>query len=432
MQTRLKRLITFSYTIYFLLFTTVKISELLLKIDLFEFITKNKQLSTAEYLLSCRGKTSSLNNLMAEQLNIYPKAQYKIPQFVDNHCWFTTKSYEQSSSQTSAIFKSTLVKGDNFLDLSGGLGVDDWAFSKVYSYGVSLDPDDNLNELVRINFNKLGVTNCERLDSSAEVFLKTNTKIFDLIYLDADRRTASKKSFLLTDGSPDYLGLAGTLFLQGKHILLKLSPLVDIQYLIKNIDFLQKIYVVSVDHEVKEILTLIKPGSKRKLEIHAVELNDENKAFRFSAEPVNEILVHPHANPKYFFEPAPSIIKSGMSIAYANSLKLNQLAKNTAFYIGLNWVPDFMGRVFEIQSGFEFSKSKLKHYLKTNQIEKANITKRNFNLSVEEIRKLFKLKEGGADYLFFGTNQDGKRMVYHVKSETRRRDGEKRETRKMT
>ncbi len=389
----------------------------MLPIDLFEFITKNKQKSGSEYLLSYKGKTNSLNKLLAEQLNIYPKAQHKIPQFVDHHCWFTSKSYKQSSSQASAIFKSSLVKGETFIDLSGGLGVDDWAFSKVFMSGISLDPDEELNEIVRINFDKLAVKNIQRLDSSAEDFLKTNARNFDFIYLDADRRSETKRSLLLGDGSPNYLDLAPILWQIGKLILLKLSPLVDLNYLKENLTFLKDLFVVSVDQEVKEILALIEPNYEHSVKIHAVEIDAKNDIRIFSAIPIQNIDIQYTENKQYLFEPAPSIIKSGLSMAYAQSLNLHQLAQNTAFYVGQEPIPNFTGRQFKLTAEFEFGKSKLKRFLKDKGIEKANITKRNFNLSVEEIRKAFAIKEGGQDYLFFGTLSNGKRMVYHARKD---------------
>ena len=75
---------------------------------------------------------------------------------------------------------------------------------------------------------------------------------------------------------------------------------------------------------------------------------------------------------------------------------------------------NFMGRAFLIKNTLEFSKSTLSKYLKENNLVQANITRRNFKQTVEEIRKVFKVTDGGDDYLFFTTDGDGKRLVFHV------------------
>ncbi|MDP1727605.1 MAG: hypothetical protein Q8M15_12545 [Bacteroidota bacterium] len=394
---------------------TNKISSLLSNFNLVDFIAKNKHTTASEYILGYKGNQNKLNWYLAEQLIIYPKAKHKIPAFVQKYCWFTQKSYEQASSQLSAIYKSKLISGKTCLDLSGGLGVDDWAFSQTFDKVISLDPDLELNEMVRFNFEKLEIKNCERLDSTAEKYLENCKDMFDLIYLDADRRITGKRSFQLSDGAPNYEELAPKINALGRNILLKLSPLADIHYLIKNLSPIKTIIVISVQQEVKEILVLLEPGNLTYVNIKAVDIDEKKDLQSFSGTP-SQIIETPIVElPGFFFEPAPSVIKAGLSIAYANHLHLNQLAQNTAFYIGLNPIKKFMGRQFTIVNSFEFSKSKFNNYLKTQQIQQANITRRNFNLSVEELRKSFKIKEGGDDYLFFGTLQNGTKMVYHCR-----------------
>ena len=92
---------------------------------------------------------------------------------------------------------------------------------------------------------------------------------------------------------------------------------------------------------------------------------------------------------------------------------MQHIAPNAAFYLGTQLIPIFMGRTFEIKYAFEFSKTKLNQYLQSNSIKKAHINKRNFNMRVDEIRKSFKINDGGDDYLFFCTNHIGLKMVYH-------------------
>ncbi len=394
---------------------TNNISSLLSNFDLVDFIAKNKQNNASKFILGHKGNKNKLIWYLAEQLIVYPKAKHKIPVFVLKYCWFTQKSYEQASSQLSAIFKSKLLSGKTCLDLSGGLGVDDWAFSQTFDKVISIDPDKELNEMVRLNFEKLGIANCERIDSTAEKYLENRNDLFDLIYLDADRRTSGKRSFQLSDGAPNYKDLSPRIHSLGKTIMLKLSPLVDIHYLMENFENIKSIMIIGVQHEVKEILVLIEPGNLTYVNIKAVDIDENGYSQSYSGNPTQIIETPVIDSPKCFFEPAATIIKAGLSMAYANSLQLYQLAQNTAFYVGLNPIKAFMGRQFTIINSFEFGKSKFSEYLKTHQIQKANITRRNFNLSVEYLRKAFKISEGGDDYLFFGTLHNGVKMVYHCR-----------------
>lgn len=392
---------------------TNNISSLLSNFDLSDFIAKNNQTTASEYTLRCKGTKNKLNWYLAEQLNIYPKAKHKIPAFVQKYCWFTQKSYEQASSQLSAGYKSKLVTGKSCLDLSGGLGVDAWAFSQKFNKVISLDPDTELNEMVRLNYEKLGIKNCDRIDSTAEKYLENCNEKFDLIYLDADRRISGKRSFQINESSPNYELLAPKIGILSKNILLKLSPLTDIHYIIETLENIKTIIVISIQQEVKEILVLLEPGNLTSVNIEAVNIDENESQQSFSGSISQTIETSAIDSPVYLFEPAASIIKAGLSIAYANSLQLYQIAKNTAFYTGLSPIENFIGRQFKIKTYFEFSKSKFNEYVKLNQLYKTNITKRNFNLSVEELRKVFKLKEGGNDYLFFGTLHNGVKMVYH-------------------
>jgi hypothetical protein len=393
---------------------TSNIGQLLQSFDLELFLTQNKHLNSSGYLLQAKGNTNELNWLLAEQLKLYPKAIYKLPEFVKHHCWFTSKSYEQSSGEASAIYKSSLFYGQSMLDLSGGLGVDDWAFSPNFYNIVSLDPNIELNYVVRENFKKLSLHNITRLDQTAEDYLlNTNSNnTFDLIYLDADRRPNETRNFFLDQGAPNFLAIQEICLKRSKKVLLKLSPMIDISYLKKVLNYIEKIIVIGDKHEVKELLVILKTNYQGEIIEEAVILNENKKNILFSTFS-HASRMEFEAGEKYFFEPHPVIIKAGLSISYASFCGLNQLAPQSAFYIG-NSVPEsFMGRAFELINSFEFTKSNLQRFIKKHNLDQANITRRNFKQRIEEIRKTFKIKEGGKDYLFFTTLSNNTRMVYH-------------------
>lgn len=398
--------------------STSSLSFLLQNFDLSTFLTQNKHLTAEKYLLQCKGNTNELNWLLAEQINIYPKALRKLPQFAHNHCWFTSKSYEQASGEALAIFKSTLVQGKRLLDLSGGLGVDDWAFSKKFKEIVSLDPDINLNNLVRFNYKKMDISNIERIDTTAENYLnKSDIGVFDMVFLDSDRRIEDKRNFFLDQCTPNILELRARCLEIANAILLKISPMVDLSYLISSLPGIEKIWVVGDKTEVKEILVKVTLEKVQSIEIIAVQvINNLNLSFS-NKEPREHTFAAPSPNlnktTSYIFEPHPSIIKAGISLEYASYNGLNQIAPNSFLLYGNNLPLNFIGRAFKVIDIIEFSKSNLSNYLKKNNLVQANITRRNFKQTVDDIRKVFKLSEGGDDYLFFTTNLEGNRLVIH-------------------
>ncbi|MCG9879862.1 MAG: class I SAM-dependent methyltransferase [Bacteroidia bacterium] len=394
--------------------TTPGLSELLSSFDLELFLTQNKHKAAEDFLLGSKDNTKELNSLLAEQLSVYPKAKNKIPTFVEKACWFTSKSYEQASSETSAFFKSQLIKGRTLLDLSGGLGVDDWAFSKQFEKIISLDPDVFLNQLVRTNFQKLGVNNIRRLDISAEEFLQATKEKFDLIFLDADRRIGQGKAFFLENGKPNFLEIENQCKQICPRVLLKMSPMVDLSYLKKALPFWSKIWVVGYKSEVKEVLVLVDYQPTTQQEIEAVIISENHTPITFSTnQNKTQDMSEPNAS-EYFFEAHSSIIKSGLSDEYGKFCGLDLFTKNSHYYLGHHIPENFMGRSFRIIQKIAFSKSKVKEYLVQAKIEQANVSKRNFPMQTEELKSLFKLKDGGDNYLFFSLNNEGKKTMIHA------------------
>src|SRR5688572_28699960 len=118
----------------------------LLNFDLKSFLEKY----TEKDIFRLSDLYPELYKLLAEQLKLYPRAKEKLPVFTSNYCYLTTKSYEQSSSESLAKYKAGLFSGEVLIDLSGGLGVDDWAFSRSFKNVISVDNDAELNELAKI------------------------------------------------------------------------------------------------------------------------------------------------------------------------------------------------------------------------------------------------------------------------------------------
>jgi len=391
-----------------------KIHNQLFSLNLEEFLLQYSEQNPVQFVLKNQARFGSDIAILAEQLKIYPKARHKVPFFCQNFCLFTSKSYEQASGEASAIYKSSLFAGNTILDLSAGLGVDDWAFSKTFNEVISLDPDIELNKIVRHNFERLGVTNVYRLDSTAEEFLEACFEKFDLIYIDADRRpNAQGRKFSIEDSRPDILGLKDKLFELSDNILLKFSPALDVQYITKTLPFVKKLIVLSVDGEVKELLCILKNGFNSPIQIEAVILKSQHEAFVFGKSDNSEALRKFSSQGTFLFEPDAAIIKSNLSSQLAAHISFSQLAANSHYLLGDVPTDERVGRLFQVKAILKYNKNQISKYLKSNKIAKCNVAARNFIYNVDEIRKIFKLKDGGDDYLFFSTDTLNNKLLFH-------------------
>ena len=384
----------------------------LIKFDLQTFLKNNEGITS----LQLKKPYPDLYKLLAAQILLYPKAAKKLPLFTSRFCFLTSKSYEQSSSEALANYKASLFKGSVIIDLTGGLGIDDIAFSKIFENVVSVDSDKELNMLAEVNFMKLNIKNIERYTSSAETFIQ---KIItaDLVYIDADRRmnSSGKKAITLHDSSPNIPGMMNRLFEISPVVLLKLSPLIDITYIKRTLKHVKEIRIVSLNGEVKEILVLLDISFKGESEAIAVEVLPNGGVIQFSSLYKKKILKEDQTEQKYFFEPAPALIKAGLVKSYAEHMGLNLLFKNNIYYTSGYKASDFFGRTFILLGQFPFSKSAFIKYLRENNITYANFSCRNFPVKPETLKKLFGITDGGEDYFFFITDDKKNKLVYHCR-----------------
>ena len=352
--------------------------------------------------------------LVMEQINLFDKAQKKLSIWQNAGCLFTTKSFEQCSSLPLATYKASLISGNTLVDLSAGLGVDDAAFAQVFKKVIGVDADAELNVLVRYNFKKLGITNITRVDAFAEDFLANFNQPLDVVYIDADRRTANnQKVYTLKDSSPDVLALIPELLKNSTQILLKLSPMVDLSYIQQTLPHVAQIQVVGIKNEVKEVLVLLDKEAS-KTEIKAVQVDAlGNVEFEFSSLQQNEINANSEINFNYFYEPSNMVIKAGLSTSLAQACNMQLVAKNSHYMLSQNANLNYCGRGFKIIHHDVFSKSAFSKYIKQINLAKANVSARNFVTTVDEIRKVFKLNDGGEDYLFFTTNAAKQKLFWH-------------------
>lgn len=384
--------------------------EELLKPSIKKFISDHEKDDPFQLALKFKEVDGVPFQWIAQQILGLQKIKTKIPGWYEceNIIYPVKLSLEQSSSQKTAEYKATLVSGNSFVDLTAGMGVDSWALSKRFQKGITLEQNKELSEITSHNLRSLDCNHVEVVNELAEDFLNSSTENFDLIYLDPARRVESKKVFLLEDCEPNIVVLLPLLKSRAKEILIKTSPLMDINQSIKELPGVTDVHVVSVNNDCKEVLYHI-TGEEKSLEIHTINFKSSgDEKFDFTIEQEMNSNVEFGVVDSYLYEPNSAILKAGAFKSIAANLGLKKLHANTHLYTNSTLIPDFPGRSFKIVDILQYSKKELKGKFPHN---KANITVRNFPDTVEMIRKKLGLKDGGEVYLFAITDYQGKLQI---------------------
>ena len=329
--------------------------------------------------------------------------------------WFTTEgiyfppsiSIEQTSSEITAKYKTDLLSGKSIIDLTGGFGVDCYYFSKKFEKVVHCEKNVELSEIVKHNYKKLKVDNIEcKAQNSTEVLTDSDT-YFDWIYIDPSRRSDIKgKVFLLKDCLPNVPANLDLYFSKSKNILIKTAPILDITAGINELNHIKSIHIIAIDNEVKELLWILEKDFSGKIEITSVNIQKEKTDSNSFVFGQNTPTTFDLPN-MFLFEPNAPLLKSGCSDNLSKTLNVDKLHPHSHLFTNLKLI-DFPGRRFMIESVIPFKKEELKKHIEG---KKMNITTRNFPLTVEEIRKKYKIAEGGNVFTFFTTNINDEKIV---------------------
>lgn len=343
---------------------------------------------------------------LVQQIQARQKAKTKLPAWAQHFdlIFPANLSVEQASSELTAAFKASLVAGELLIDLTGGFGVDVFYFAQRFRKVVHVEQNRELSETVEFNFAKLGVTNVTFEAQNASVFLQQFTGHADCIYLDPARRgTANQKVHLLEDCEPDVLQMLPELRRKASTILLKTAPLLDINLAITQLKTVEKIWVVAVENECKEVLYQIGQTENPDPEITAVNLQPKtgNTTFTFKRSEEETSAVTYSEPLAFIYEPNAALMKAGAFRQIAQRFGLKKLHRNSHVYTSETFIPDFPGRSFKLKKVAKYSKKAL---LPLIPEKKANVTVRNFPETVAQIRQKTGLKEGGDLYLFATTD----------------------------
>ena len=351
-----------------------------------------------------------------EQIAGRQKAKTKLPSWaaVDGIVYPPHLSMEQCSSEQTARYKALIAgKGALIVDLTAGFGVDMAFMSQGFQKAIYVERQAPLCAISSENYKLLGLNHIEVICADGIDYLH-QLEHADLIFLDPARRDDhGARTYGIADCTPNVLELRDELFEKADRVMLKLSPMLDWRKAVEDLGHVNEVHIVSVDNECKELL-LILSKEEKPLKLFCVN-NDQvfegDQGDWLNERSIAEIRVPvPMSSQAYLFEPNASIMKAGCFTLLEQRFNVSQLDKNSHLFVSDHDISDFPGRRFTIEKTTSMNKRELKTALAG--IDKANITVRNFPLSVAELRKRLKLKDGGNLYLFATTLADGQHQLF--------------------
>ena len=358
-------------------------TNLLLKKPMFDGLT-NKEL--AEQIEGRRTATKKLPFLLVKENVLFPP----------------TLNLEQTSSEATAQYKAQNLQGEHFLDLTCGFGIDAFFLSEKFKEVTLVEQNEELLSKVEHNWQLLE-RKATFINGTAEDFLKATTVHYNFIYLDPARRdTLKQKKFLLEDLSPNILELQSVLLQKADKVLTKLSPMIDISYLLHTLPKITHIHLIALRNDVKEVLVVqeAKTEIETQVQIHCVNLETEEPILQFAEEVLHSSQVVYSAPKKYLYIPNNALLKSGAFnyITQHFEVEVKKLDVNTHLYTSEQLKKSFAGRVLEVTP------------INPKELKKGSkycILSKNYPLSVEEIKKKYHIVEGGNKYLIFTRSVEG-------------------------
>ena len=350
-----------------------------------------------------------------QQIAGWQTACTKLPEWAatDGIIYPPRLSMEQCSSEATAKYKAKVLDPtpSTIIDLTGGFGVDFSYMARGFQKAVYVERQPHLCEAARHNFQLLGLENTEVVCGDGVEYLKNLPSPFHppsprTIYLDPARRDENgKKTYAISDCTPDVVALKDLLLEKAGLVLIKLSPMLDWHKAVDDLGEVVEVHIVSVDNECKELLLVLAKNPVAPLRVVCANIRHDAETELFEFFPSNDNLSIPLfpalRERDFLYEPNASIMKAGCFAEVAHRFGVQPTGSNSHLFLSPQFIPDFPGRKFQIEQVTSMNKKELKHVI--GGLTKANITVRNFPLSVAELRKRLKLADGGDTYIFATT-----------------------------
>lgn len=343
--------------------------------------------------------------VVIDQIFIRQKIRKKTPEWYGNLRLVFTKnvSHEQASSEATALLKSRLISGQRMIDITGGMGIDLYYFSKSFQSCTYYERQEELADFSKHNFKELGAKNIEVfcLDSLKEI----KNQLSDYIYIDPARRdNTNSKLVSLTDCEPNVLGIKNDLIRHGRTALIKTSPMLDINLGIKELENVFEVWVISHRNETKELIFCLKEGNHKPLiRTFNIHPDDKIETFDFCLDDIQKPLIA-DSEGAYLYEPNSSLQKAKGGDAFAKKFGLKKLDPNTNLYFSNQIIDNFPGKVFSVRKILKpFDKSLKKgrfNIISRNFPDKADVIQRKLNIKSSKDEYLIACKSSYTHYIF--------------------------------
>lgn len=372
---------------------------------------------------------------LLNQLTGWLKAHTKLPSWAaqEDIIYPPHLSMEQCSSEQTALYKANLLEElsgshatsspTRFVDLTGGFGVDFSFIARNFTHATYVEQQEQLCKVAQHNFKVLGLSHVEVVNTDGTEYLH-QMQPANVIFLDPARRNEQGgKTILIEDCSPDVLTLEKELLEKADTIVLKLSPMLDWHRAVNELNVIgnvvREVHILSVRNECKELLIVLQKeepqsdttaASIPKLRI--VCMNDNEVVSYYEEETAGillSILSTPPTAGQYLYEPNASLMKAGCFALISRRYEVSALSANSHLFVSNSLIEHFPGRSFRLVAVSSFNKKELRRTL--SAIKKANLAVRNFPMSVADLRKKLKIKEGGTDYLFATTDANNNHLL---------------------
>ncbi|WP_339754177.1 class I SAM-dependent methyltransferase [Algoriphagus aquimarinus] len=381
--------------------------------DFQQFVQDHLTEDPALLLFRYQGKTDFDLKAAVQQISARQKAAKKLPSWVSNPqlIFPASISLEQSSSELTAEFKARDRKGKLMIDLTGGFGVDSYFLSNHFEKAIYCEQQEELAEIAEHNLKVLATEKFDIVKGDGLAFLDQTDKHFDLIYADPARRgKGNQKMYKLQDCEPDVVSSWEMMKSKADSILLKLSPMLDISQAHSELPDIQKVLVISVKNEVKELLLYwSKGGIESPLSIEAIDLGAKETSFSFvprEEESINSIIGEVD---NYLVEPFSGILKAGAFKTFGERFGLRKLDPNSHLYTSAEVPMEIPARVFKVIQEVQPKKGDIKKLFPAGKV---NVITRNYATGSETLKKKLGVKDGGEDFLIGTKTQIGFKIYW--------------------
>ena len=329
------------------------------------------------------------------------KARTKIPSWaaIDGIVYPPHISMEQCSSEQTARYKAQIAgKGAKMVDLTAGFGVDMAFMSDGFKEAVHVEQQPQLCAISSENYKRLGMHHIQVVCSDGVEYLH-QMEHADLIFIDPARRDQhGGRTYGIADCTPNVLEIIDEMLEKSDRVMIKLSPMLDWQKAVSDVGHVSEVHIVSVGNECKELLLIVE---KTEAPLKICCINDDSIFSYTLNDEIGDFCEKP-TSPAYLYEPNASVMKAGCFDLISKRFGISQPDANSHLFISDKAIENFPGRGFVIDRICTMNKRELKEAL--TGIDKANIATRNFPLSVADLRKRLKLKDGGEVYIFATTD----------------------------